>query len=135
APDGQQVLVVRSESNVRDQLWLVDIATSEARNLTPELGDGPAEHTYPQWSADRCGLYLLSNDERQFSSLAWLDLATTEMTYLRDESWDTEILQLTDDGTRMALVTNEDGYSRLELFDVSKGWESRQTLPTPGADL
>ena len=115
--DGKQVLVTRFESNIRDRLILLDITTGETRYLTPEIHDGPAEHAYPAWSADRRGLYLLSNQGRQFLSLAWLDLTTTELTYLRDDSWDTEILLLTDDGTRMALVTN--------------GWEARHALPTP----
>jgi dipeptidyl aminopeptidase/acylaminoacyl peptidase len=31
----------------------------------------------------------------------------------------------------MAVVTNEDGYSRLRLFDVSNGWEGRRELNQP----
>lgn len=135
SPDGQYLLVGRFESNIRNQLFLVARATGEARNLTPDMGDGPAEHHFPAWSADGSGLYLLSNHGRQFMALAWIDLATTTMTYLRDDAWDAENLALTHDGKRLALVTNEDGYSRLELFDVANGWDGRQTLPLPGADL
>lgn len=135
SPDGQSLLVGRFESNIRNQLFLVERATGDARNLTPEMGNGPAEHHFPAWSADGSRLYLLSNRGRQFMALAWLDLATTTMTYLRDDAWDAENLALTHDGKRLALVTNEDGYSRLELFDVSNGWDERQMLPLPGADL
>ncbi len=131
--DGSQVLVSRYESNTRNQLMLINRATRDTRTLTPPSGDakGPAEYANPAWSADRRGLYLLSNAGRQFLSLARLDLTTSELTYLRDEAWDAEQLALTDDGTRMALVTNEDGYSRLELFDVSTGWDARRELPLP----
>jgi dipeptidyl aminopeptidase/acylaminoacyl peptidase len=133
SPDGLQVLVSRHESNTRNQLMLINRATRDTRTLTPPSSDakGPAEYANPAWSADRHGLYLLSNAGRQFLSLARLDLATSELTYLRDESWDAEQLALTDDGTRMALVTNEDVYSRLELFDVSTGWDARRELPLP----
>ena len=133
SPDGKQVLVGRYESNIRNQLILLDIATRDTRTLTPPTGDskGPAQYENPAWSADKRGLYLLSNAGREFLSLAWLDLATSELTYLREESWDAEHLALTEDGTRMALVTNEDGYSRLELFDVSAGWDFRRELPVP----
>ena len=133
SPDGAQVLVSRYESNTRNRLILLNRATHDTRTLTPPTGDtrGPAQYENPAWSADRRGLYLLSNAGREFLSLAWLDLATSELIYLRDESWDAEHLALTDDGTRMALVTNEDGYSRLELFDVSTGWDSRRELPVP----
>ncbi len=131
SPDGRYVLVSREESNVRNRLLLLDTLTGDIRTLTPQVGEEQAQHEFPGWSADRRGLYLLSNRGRQFLSLAWLDLATTEMTYLRDEPWDAEFLALTRDGTRMALVFNEDGYSRLQLFDVSTGWEARLELPVP----
>ncbi len=135
APDGKQFLVSRIESNIRNQLYLIDVETGDVRDLTPDMGSGPAEHHFPAWSADRKGLYLLSNRGRQSRSLAWLDLATTELTYLRDISWDTENLAMTENGSRMALTTNEDGYSQLELFDVSAGWDARQALPSPGKSL
>ncbi len=131
SPDGRYILVSREESNVRNQLLLLDTLTGDIRILTTGVSEGQAQHEFPDWSADRRGLYLLSNRGRQFLSLAWLDLTTAEMTYLRDDSWDLEYLALTHDGTRLALVINEDGYSRLLLFDVSKGWEARLELPAP----
>lgn len=134
APDGKQVLVNRSESNVRDCLLLVDTVTGETRMLTPEVSEGTAEHRFPAWSVDgqgKQGLYLLSTRGRQFQTLAWLDLATTEMTYVRENKWDSEALALTPDGTRMALVMNQNGYSKMELFDVSHGYRARKPLPGP----
>jgi len=131
SPDGAQVLVERFSSNTCNQLILVDIATGDARALTPEIVVGPALHKMAAWSADRHGLYLLSDRGRQFFSLAYLDLATTEMSYLSDTSWDVELLAVTQDGTLLAMVTNEDGYSQLELFDVSKGWSECQALRGP----
>ena len=131
SPDGRLVLVTRWHSNIHFQLFLLDIATGEVRPLTPEVAEGQAIHQFPFWSADGRGLYLVSNRGRQFFSLAWLDLATGAMTYLRDDPWDVENLALSPDGKHMALIINEDGYSRLELFDVSAGWEARQELPVP----
>src|SRR5947209_2444791 len=131
SPDGQQVLVERYKSNTRNSLLLVNVATREVHNLTPDPGEVPALHTAAAWSADRRGLYLLSNQGRQFLSLAYLDLATTQLIYLSDTSWDIERLAVTQDGRRIALVTNTDGYSLLEIFDVSNGWEGRQPLLTP----
>ena len=138
APDGRSVLVQRLDSNVRNALLQVDTASGAVRQLTPEVdGDtsGPARHISPQWSADGRGLYLLSDRGRQFLSLAWLDLATAEMTYLREDQWDAEGLALSRDGQRLALVTNVDGASRIELFDISSGWEGRTSLPSPDLPL
>jgi dipeptidyl aminopeptidase/acylaminoacyl peptidase len=131
APDGRSVLVERLESNICNALLLVDTATGEARQLTPDVAEGPARHISAQWSADGRGLYLLSDRGRQFLSPAWLDLATGEMIYLREDQWDAEGLSLSPDGTRLALVTNVDGASRVELFDIAAGWEGRVALPSP----
>ncbi|MGE5334901.1 MAG: alpha/beta fold hydrolase [Nitrososphaerota archaeon] len=138
SPDGRSVLVQRFDSNVRNTLLLVDTATGETRPLTPDATDGPARHLSPQWSADGRGFYLLSDRGRQFLSLAWLDLATAEMTYLRDDQenpWDTEGLALARDGQRMALATNVDGASRIEIFDIAAGWDGRIALPSPDLPL
>ncbi len=74
SPDGRDVLVSREESNVRNQLLLLDTMTGDIRTLTPEAGEEQAQYEFPGWSADRRGLYLLTNRGRQFLSLAWLDL-------------------------------------------------------------
>jgi dipeptidyl aminopeptidase/acylaminoacyl peptidase len=129
--DGRSILVERFDSNIRNHLALVDRATGAVLALTPEIQEGPALHLFAAWSADGQSLYLLSDRGRQFLSLAQLDLATGDMTYLHDDSWGAEWLAVTDDGTRLALVTNVEGYSRLELFDMSQGWQAHRKLPTP----
>jgi dipeptidyl aminopeptidase/acylaminoacyl peptidase len=131
SPDGRKVLVQRYDSSTRTQLLLVDILTRKVEAVTPEVKNGSARHLAPHWSANGAGLYLLSDRDRQFLSLAWLDPATTQLTYLTDEARDVEGLSMTPDGKYMALVTNVDGYSRLDLFDISINWECRQRLPAP----
>ena len=131
SPDGRYLLITREEDNVHNQLLLLDRSTQEVRTLTPETGTGPSLYQDAVWSADRHGLYLRTNRNRQFLSLAYLDLETQEMIYLSDTSWDIEHLALTPNGNTMALVTNEDGYSQLELFDVSNGWGERKSLSAP----
>ncbi len=125
------LLITREEDNVHSQLLLLDRATKEVRTLTTETSTGPSLYHDAAWSADRRGLYLRTNLNRQFLTLAYLDLATQEMIYLSDTQWDIEHLALTPDGKTMAVVTNEDGYSQLELFDVSNGWGERKPLLAP----
>ncbi len=131
SPDGQHLLITRSENNIHSQLLLLDRTTKDVRTLTPESGNGPSLYEDATWSADKRGLYLRTNCNRQFLSLAYLDLTANEMIYLSDSAWDIEHLALTPDGNTMALVTNEDGYSLLELFDVSNGWGERKPLLAP----
>jgi dipeptidyl aminopeptidase/acylaminoacyl peptidase len=141
SPDGRLALVQRFDSNVRNALLVVDTATGVVRQLTPDVADtavGPARHISPQWSPDGRGFYLLSDRGRPFLSLAWLDLATAEMTYLRDEQedqWDAEGLAVSRDGQRLALVTNVDGASHIAIFDIAAGWAGRVALPAPKLPL
>jgi dipeptidyl aminopeptidase/acylaminoacyl peptidase len=135
SPDGRSVLVQRWASNIRNALLLVDRTTGSVRALTPEGGEGPAWHAAANFSADGRGLYLLSDRGRDHQALAWLDLATAELTYLTDEqlgeAWGAEGLALSPDGRHLAVTVNEDGYSRLVLFDLGDGWERRRKLPAP----
>jgi dipeptidyl aminopeptidase/acylaminoacyl peptidase len=131
APDGQRVLVVREESNVRNSILLVDVASGRTRVLLEAPATGHGHSAQPAWSADGSTIYLLDDRGREFAALAQLDVATGELTTLRDEPWDAEDLAVSVDGGQLALVTNVDGYSRLELFDIGDGWEARRELPVP----
>jgi dipeptidyl aminopeptidase/acylaminoacyl peptidase len=130
SPDGSQVLVSRHSANTRSQLLLVDLTSGESHALTPDpdAGERGVVYNSAAWTADQQGLYVVSNRDRQFRSLAYLDLTTLELRYLRDEPWDVELLAVTHDGTTLAMSINEDGYSKLEIFDVSHSWEQRQLL-------
>jgi len=131
SPDGTQVIISRMHSNTFIQLFLFNLTSGEVRALTPDTADGPSAFHYVAWAADASGLYVISNRGRDFASLAWLDLASGELSYLRDDAWDIELLALSRDGQHLALAVNEDGYSRLELFDVAQGWQGRRELPLP----
>lgn len=131
SPDGQQILVQRAHSNIFSQLFLLDVVSGEARALTPDTAEGPSLYIHVCWKASSNGFYVTSNRGLDFLSLGWFDLKSTELTYLREDNWDVEHLTGSVDGKRLALCFNEDGYSRLELFDVSQGWQERRALPLP----
>jgi len=131
SPDGRYILISRHESFYHDQLILLDRETGAARSLTPEPGAEHAAHSFAAWSADGHGLYLLSDEGRDYVQLAYLNLASGAMRYLSDEPWDIETLAVSNDGGYLAFTINEEGYSRLKIYDVSDGWEARRSLPTP----
>jgi dipeptidyl aminopeptidase/acylaminoacyl peptidase len=131
SPDGRSILIARYESFFRDQLILLDCASGSPRPLTPEPTAEHTSHVAPAWSADRAGLYLLADEGRDTRQLAYLGLQSGALRYLTDGPWDAEALAVSADGARLALATNEQGYSRLEVFDVRAGWEGRLPLAIP----
>lgn len=131
SPDGRSILISRHDTNTQHRLFLLDRETGAARPITSEPGGAHATHTNAAWSADRQGLYLLSDEGQDFTQLAYLDLDSGEMRYLTDAHWPAEALAVSADGVHLALAVNEEGYTRLTVFDVSAGWEQRRELALP----
>jgi dipeptidyl aminopeptidase/acylaminoacyl peptidase len=128
SPDGQRILVTHVETFFRDRLYLIDRATGESRPITREITAPHGSHSAPAWAADGQTLYLLTDEDRDFRNLAALDLTTGELRYLTDEAADCDDLAVSRDGRMLAMTTNVDGYSRLDVYDVSNGWEARKRI-------
>ena len=114
SPDGRYLLVSRSATSLYNELFLLDITTGEATQLT--RGTGDAAYASPQWSPDGKTVYLLTNQDREFLALAAMDPASGAITTLHAPDWDVEMLACSATG-RIAYVTNVDGYSELAVLD------------------
>jgi dipeptidyl aminopeptidase/acylaminoacyl peptidase len=119
--DGQSLVVQRANTNLDHDLLLVPATGGEATLLTPHAG----EASIPQIVAARAGemLYLRSNQDRDFTALVQLDLATRRQTAVVGPNWDVEALAVSADGSWLAYAINEDGFSRLVLREVATGAE------------
>ncbi|HZS86887.1 MAG TPA: S9 family peptidase [Chloroflexota bacterium] len=126
-PDGK-VIVGRYLSNVHNALYLVDAnsdASAEPRLLTPDPSE--ALYQFPAATPDGRGLYLISDLQRDFAALMYLDLQTLELRVVDAPQWDVEELALSRDGTKLAYTINVDGYSELRIRDLTTG----TPLPIP----
>ncbi|HEX9038103.1 MAG TPA: S9 family peptidase [Ktedonobacterales bacterium] len=128
SPDGERILAAHIETFFRDRLYLIDRATGEARPITREITSPHGSHRAADWAASGLSLYMLTDEEHDFAALAELDLATGGLRYLTDEAADYDGLALSRDGRMLALTANVDGYSRLDVYDVSQGWEARSRI-------
>lgn len=111
-PNGRSLLFTRLNTYLDTDLFLLDLASGEARLLTAH--EGEAIHASPRFVGETA-LLLISNRDREFRAPASLDLTTGEMRYLAETTWEAEELTATDDGRVVAYTVNEDGYSRLHL--------------------
>ncbi len=116
--DATALLVTRPnlEAAGDNDLYLVDLAGSApVRCLTAH--DGIAKWSFAH--AHPGGAVLALTDEgRDFAALQRIDLATGRRETLLAYDWDIEELALDPSGRRLALLVNEDGYSRLEAYAV-----------------
>jgi dipeptidyl aminopeptidase/acylaminoacyl peptidase len=112
SPDGRFLLVARANSNLDNDLYLLELATGELTLLTAH--EGEVSHQSPHFAGDGA-LLLVTNRGREFAAPARLDLATKELTFLADPAWGATELAASADGRVVAYTVNEEGYGRLHL--------------------
>jgi dipeptidyl aminopeptidase/acylaminoacyl peptidase len=133
SPDDRRVAAVEYISINESYIYLIEVATGATDTLTPRRARGAeAEPTVAygnvRWAKDGRSLYMTTDLSSEFKQLARYDLATRQTTPLTAGiPWDVEEFDLSDDGARLALVTNEDGIARVHVLDTATGKE----LPAP----
>lgn len=124
APDGSFLVISRQHSNLNNDLYRLDLATSEVTLLTPHEGDARffAVNVTPGGES----AYLSTDRDGDFARLARLDLSTLALEYLTPDDRDVESVKLSKDGRYLAASRNVDGYSDFMLFN-GRG----RRMPTP----
>ncbi|MCK6529195.1 S9 family peptidase [Myxococcota bacterium] len=121
SPDGHRLLVVRSRSGFDQDLFVARVSTGERRALG--AGKGAARYRSPRWSGDGRSVWVLSDQGRDFVGLARVDLGgrSPRPRFVEEGPFDREQLALSPDRRLAAVVSNVDGWSRLELRDLAGG--------------
>jgi dipeptidyl aminopeptidase/acylaminoacyl peptidase len=119
SPDGRSLLVVDVRSNSDQSIFL------DGRELTPH--EGEVKFVPGPWARDGSGFYLLTDEGREYTGLAFFDLERGGWEWLETPEGDVEEVALSKDGRVLAWNTNEDGWGRLRLRDLQSGEE----LPEP----
>ena len=123
SPDDKQVVFCDFASNTASTLWLVDPASGNKTLLSPKAVTSEL-YDFPQFSKDGKGIYVVTDHDSDFRRVAYIDLASGKMSYVPSaRQWDVDEFQVAPDGKTLAFITNEDGISRLHLFDVVAGKE------------
>jgi len=123
SPDDRTLLAVEFMSINDSHVWLVDVASGQKSELTPRNSE-KVFYAPVGFSRDGKGVYVITDKDSEFQRLAYMDLASKQLKFLTDYSWDIE------DGARispnrqmLAFALNEDGLSSLHVFDLNTGKE------------
>jgi dipeptidyl aminopeptidase/acylaminoacyl peptidase len=130
--DDRRILLQEEISANETYLHWVDVASGQIHDLTPRAKKGETTVSWQtaRWAKDGRSVYATSDKDSEVLRLVRLDLDGGKMTVLSgDTPWDVEEIELSDDGTRLAFFTNEDGFSRLHIIDPIHG------TPLPSPDL
>lgn len=124
--DGARLLMLKYISVQESQLWVLDTASGQAtrvRDTAAQVSYGGAVLT-----PDGRSVIAASDEGTDFQRLVEISLADGAMTALNEDArWDVEDFDLSDDGRILAYVTNEDGFSKVHLRDLT----TRRALPQP----
>ena len=123
SPDGTQMVVVDFKSNTDMDIHVLDLATEELVKATPH--EGEIFFIPVGWAADGSGVYVLTDEGREFTGLAFHRLSDNTREWVETPEWDIEDAKVSKDGARLAWSVNEDGYSRLFVRDLQSGGEAR----------
>ncbi|GAB4577525.1 MAG: S9 family peptidase [Anaerolineales bacterium] len=111
--DGRYILASTLGEAANNNLYLCEVHEGTRKLLTPHQGN--VLFTPGPWSPQGTGFYFLSNQEKEFTGLAYYDLRTGNTTWVENPDWDVQGVDLSSDGKYLAWVVNEGGYSRIYL--------------------
>lgn len=118
-PDGGAVLMVEARGEDASDVHLADAATGEITTIfSPE---DRAAHTGLAWSPHGLSFCLATDQGREFTGLALCTVLTKELTWIETPDADVEDVTLSDDGRWLSWCTNEGGYSKLHVRDLTTG--------------
>jgi dienelactone hydrolase/Tol biopolymer transport system component len=120
SPDGKTVFVVKYVSINETYPGLLDVASGKLEKL-PLPGDKPVAIDSGEFSKDGKTVYLTTDAGGEFHQLSAFDLETKKYRTLVDNiSWDVEAIEVSRETGSVAFVVNEDGASRLYLYEDGK---------------
>src|SRR5205085_5274390 len=129
SPDDHEILTIQSISTNERYLWLINAVTGEKTSVLRGESRGPkVSYDGGEFSHDGRGIYVTTDRDSEFLRLAYIDLASKRFTFFTDHiNWNVEQFALSSNGATIALVTNENGISRLRLLDTKT--QSERIVP------
>ncbi len=118
--DNRQLALSHYRSANESEVWLLDIATGQKRQVLPAAGQAKAVHLAAGFSADDKDLFVVTDRSGEFRELQQLRLDTLALSRITGHiPWDVSGGDTSRDGRWLAVRANEDGLGTLRLFDAS----------------
>lgn len=114
ADDGSRLLVKQLTTNLDADLWLLDVASGDARLLNERSEEAWIYDARFTMNAEE--VLFLTNQRSDFVRLVRLDLDTLELEPIVETEWDIELFALSESDGAIAYVINRDGYSELWMM-------------------
>lgn len=121
SPDAKTVAFTSlRNTHIENRLYLTDTVSGKTRILYPE--ETYAVHHFA-WAPDKNGFYFCQNRNADFMYVAYYDLTDGSFRTVYRQPHDCVLALPSPDGSRLAVVVNDGGNSRLLLVDLESGRE------------
>jgi dipeptidyl aminopeptidase/acylaminoacyl peptidase len=125
SPDGTKLLAVEFRSNSDTSVWVIDVESGDATEATPH--DVEAKYFPGPWKRDGTGFYVVTDEGREFTGLAFQSLETGAREWVAAPEHDVDDVAGSADGRVLAWIENDDGWATVHVRDLERGVD----LPTP----
>jgi dipeptidyl aminopeptidase/acylaminoacyl peptidase len=127
--DDRRLSLTRYLSANESQVWLLDIASGEKKQLLPLPGSATrATHFADIWKRDDSGFFVISDSAGEFRELMFYDVAAARLVPVTKHlRWDVTGVDASADGRLLAVRADVDGREDLLFFDG----DSFDELPSP----
>lgn len=118
-PGGDLVVVTETRGEDANDVHFLDMRTGELEPVfQPEIA---ADYSSFAWLPDGSGFFLATNQDREFSALAFFSLAERSLEWVSTHDGDVSNVGLSDNGRYLTWQVNDDGYSRVFARDLKAG--------------
>jgi dipeptidyl aminopeptidase/acylaminoacyl peptidase len=127
SPDGKTLYANRGDLHEDTSAWSVDVATGDARELTPHKGNVliGASSLSPGGKT----LLIGSNEKDGYGNVALLDLATLQKKWITDTQWDAQPGSFSAAGDLFTWSLNADGRTSIHFVNAKTYKEVQRAIP------
>lgn len=118
SPDGTSILVRKANTPLNHDLGILNLTTRYMHWITEHKGEAGFENAHFNRNGD--GLYVLTNRDREFFGLAFIEIPTKKMRWLQTGAWDFENLTINQAKNKLAFTMNQGGISKGFILDLNQ---------------
>ena len=117
-PDGKALLLVQKRGEADNDVYLLDLTSSALKTIFQP--SNAAEYSGFAWTPDSRGFYVVTNQDRDLTGLAYYDVMDQHLSWIETPSAEVEQVTLSSDGQYLAWTLNDNGYSSLHVLDLRR---------------
>ena len=123
--DGKYLIALEYLSNVEERVLLLNLEDGSWKYLNLPI----AEYSSVKWVPHENGFFFISDYNSEYPYIAFYDLGTDKWTKVYSDFKNVEEIEVSPDGKFLAIVVNEEGYSKLSIINRLSGRDWEVELP------